>query len=67
MSLDTVFCVVEFLMVVIFKRYQIPSIPGYFPSFLLNKPTNKTPKNLLFFLYLDTTVAITYYLAQFKH
>ena len=67
MSLDTVFCVVEFLMVVIFKRYQIPSIPGYFHSFLLNKPTNKTPKNLLFFLYLDTTVEIIYYLAQFKH
>ena len=66
MSLDTMFCVVEFLMVVIFKKYQIPSIPGYFPSFLLNKPTNKTPKNL-FFLYLDTTVEIIYYLAQFKH
>ena len=47
-SLDTVFCVVEFLMVVIFKRYQIPSIPGYFPSFFLNEPPNKTP-NLLFF------------------
>ena len=49
-SSDTVFCVVEFLMVVIFKRYQIPSIPGYFPSFLLKEPTNNTPKNLLFFL-----------------
>lgn len=47
---DTVFSVVEFLMAAVFKRYQIPSIPGYFPSFLLNEPTNKTPKNLLFFL-----------------
>lgn len=50
MSSATVLSVVEFLMVVDFKRYQIPSIPGYFPSFLLNEPTNKTPKNLLFFL-----------------
>lgn len=49
-SLNTLFCVVEFLMVVIFKRYQIPSIPGHFPSFLLNQPPNKTP-NLLFFFF----------------
>lgn len=52
MSLDTMFCVVEFLMVVIFKKYQIPSIPGYFPSFLLNKPTNKTLKIYFFFTWI---------------
>lgn len=34
-----------------FKKYQIPSIPGYFSLIPLNKPTNKTPKNL-FFSYL---------------
>lgn len=42
-SSDTVFSVVEFLMAEVFKRYQIPPIPGYFPSFLLNEPTNENP------------------------